>query len=323
MFDKKISVWLMRQAGRYLPEYKKISERLSFFEMCNDPEIASKITLQPLNRFQSIDAAIIFSDILVVPKALGVNIDILKKKGPVIEKIDSSNNLNFTNFEKITQPTLNAIKLTREKLYKDKTLIGFAGSPWTIAAYIIEGKWNKAFASTKKFIYQNRGEFERIIDIITDATIEYLNKQIEYGADIVQLFDSFAGVLPSHEFDEWVIKPTKRIVNNVKSKVIGFPKGAGTNYVKYAENTRVDVLGVDYMISPEWIRDNLQSIVKVQGNLDPFLLAFNKEMAIRQTREIINKLGDKPFIFNLGHGIFKETPVENVDDILAEIDKLR
>lgn len=313
----------MRQAGRYLPEYKKKSEKLSFFEMCNNPEIASEITLQPIKRFESIDAAIIFSDILVIPKALGVKVDILKEIGPVIEKINSANELSFDNFEKTIQPTLDAIKLTRENLSKEKTLIGFAGAPWTIAAYIIEGKWNKTFTFTKEFIYKRRDEFKRIIDIITEATIIYLNKQIEYGADVVQIFDSFAGVLPSHEFEEWIIKPTKKIVDNVKSEVIGFPKGAGTNYVKYAIDTGVDVLGVDYTVSPEWIKENLQPIVKIQGNLDPFLLAFNREMAVKQTKEIINALNNQSFIFNLGHGIFKETPIENVEAILDEVEKLR
>lgn len=326
----------MRQAGRYLPEYMEFSRKLSFFEMCNDPEVASEITLQPIRRFPSLDAAIIFSDILVVPKALGCSIDILKNVGPVIRKISSVTELNFSNFSEIIRPTLDALKLTKEKLVQegyDKTLIGFAGAPWTIAAYIIEGKWEKNFLVTKKFFYQRRGEFGRIIDIITTATIEYLQKQIEYGADVIQIFDSFAGALPSHEFEKWIIEPTKRIVDAVKAKfraqgqtngaIIGFPKGAGTNYVRYAQETGVDVIGTDYSLSPIWVKENLENIAVIQGNLDPFLLAFNKDLAVLQTKEIITKLKEKPFIFNLGHGIFKETPIENVEAVLATIEKFR
>jgi uroporphyrinogen decarboxylase len=325
MLNKKLPVWFMRQAGRYLPEYRKISEKHSFFEMSETPEIAAEITLQPIKRFD-LDAAIIFSDILTLPRAMGCEIDIKKVQGPVIKEINSINELSYESFDNNIQPTLDAIKLVREELdkgKKEKSLIGFAGGPWTVASYIIEGGWTKSFLRVRKFIHYRKDEFRNIINLITDATIKYLSKQIDNGADIVQIFDSFAGIPSFEEFNEFIIKPTRIIADAINKPVIGFPKGAGTSYVEYTKNTKVDVIGTDYALSVDWIKDNLQEIAIVQGNLDPYLLAFDKEAAVLQTRKIIEKLGNKNFIFNLGHGIFKETPIENVEAVIQEINNHR
>lgn len=306
----------MRQAGRYLPEYREISEKHSFFEMSETPEIAAEITLQPIRRFD-FDAAIIFSDILTLPRAMGCDIDIKKVQGPVIKAITSIEELSIENLD--IQNTLDAIMLARKNLSKDKSLIGFAGGPWTVASYIIEGGWTKSFLNVRKFINQRYDEFKAIINLITDATIEYLSRQIESGADIVQIFDSFAGIPSFEEFSEFIIEPTRKIVESVNAPVIGFPKGAGSSYVEYAKKTKVNVVGTDYTLSVDWIRENLQGITMVQGNLDPYLLAFNKGKAVLQTRNIIEKLEEKNFVFNLGHGIFKETPIENVEAVINEI----
>lgn len=305
----------MRQAGRYLPEYLKISKEMTFFQMCESPEIASEITLQPIKRFD-LDAAIVFSDILVLPRALGCNIDIKKSTGPVIERINNPNWLTYDAFEEKISPTLNTIAITRKSLPQNKSLIGFAGGPWTVALYIIEGGWDKTFLRTKEFINKRYHEFKEIISILTDATIQYLNKQLKHGADFIQIFESFAWAASSNEFKEFIVEPTRRIVSSIDVPVIGFPKGAGVSYLQYVKETSVDVISTDHSLPLDWIADNLQTHAVVQGNLDPYLLAFNKKEALLQTERIVDAFSEKNFIFNLGHGIYKETPLSSVEAVL-------
>ncbi len=323
--EKWVKLWFMRQAGRYLPEYKKtFEEGRDFFDTCYTTNLSTKITMQPIDRFD-LDAAIMFSDILLLPHALGCDISFIKNVGPVIKPV--TNELNFINYkdlEKKIQPVLETLKGVRKKLKKEKSLIGFAGSPWTVIAYLIEGGGSKNFSVARSYAYKNREKFNYLINRITEATIFYLSKQIESGADVIKLFDSWAGVLSAEEFERLVIKPTQEIVKSLRDefkniKIIGFPKGAGYLYLDYVKKTKVDAISVDYSVPLEWIRDNLQPLAFVQGNLDPLLLAYNKEEALLQAEKILSFLGKGNFIFNLGHGIVKETPVENVEALVKKV----
>lgn len=313
-----IPIWFMRQAGRYLPEYHNVfNQGKNFLDVCYTPRLAVEITLQPIRRFD-FDAAIVFSDILVLPHALGANIKFIKEVGPVIEPIKNSFfSYNPQQLLPLLSPVMDIISTVRAKLSPTKAVIGFAGAPWTVAAYLIEGGSSKSFIKAREFAYKNRALFKQVIDTIVEATIFYLNKQYEAGADFLQLFDSHAGVLSADEFTEWVIEPTKKIVQNLKGKLIGFPKGAGVMYKQYIKETQVAGLGVDYSVPLDWIKTHLQPEITVQGNLNPFVLAYDLEKALIQTNNIINSLKDKPFIFNLGHGILKTTPIEHVEKVVT------
>ena len=323
--NKNVPVWFMRQAGRYLPEYKSVFNKgIDFFDVCYRPNLSTGITMQPIHRFD-LDAAIIFSDILTLPQALGCKITFIKDIGPIIKPL--TNELEIIDYEKLSKklnPVFELLKQTRSILTKEKSLIGFAGSPWTVIAYLIEGGSSKNFAKVREFCCRSEEKFNYLVKKITETTIFYLSKQIENGADVIQLFDTWAGILPAEEFLKWVIKPTKKIVLTLKNdfkniKIIGFPKNAGCLYVDYVKLTEVDAVSVDYTVPVEWIRDNLQPLTVVQGNLDPFLLAYNKDKALLQTEKILSILGEEYFIFNLGHGIMKETPVQNVDALVKKV----
>jgi uroporphyrinogen decarboxylase len=310
--------WFMRQAGRYLPEYRQVRSGIgNFLEMCYTPSVASEVTLQPIRRFR-MDGAIIFSDILVIPDALGVKVRFEEKIGPILVPVQSLEDLKKCqlNIDKLA-PVYEALRLTKAQLPAETTLLGFAGSPWTLACYIVQGQSDQSFESVKTLAKSNHAFFEKLIETLTNCVIDHCLKQIEAGADIIQLFDSWAGVLNVDEFDEWVIRPTKMIVTALKKAhphipVIGFPRAVGDKYAVYAKNTGVDGINVDPFVSLEWVRDELQDICVVQGNLDPVLLAGDKDVMLAQARQIISVLAKKPFIFNLGHGILPHTPVENV-----------
>lgn len=323
--SKKQPLWFMRQAGRYLPEYKKVFDKgRDFFDVCHTVDLATEITMQPIQRF-GLDAAIIFSDILTLPKNLGCDINFIKDVGPIIAPLTSElDEINYKDLDKKLTPVFDLVKNVRKKLSSEKSVIGFAGSPWTVLAYLIEGGSSRRFNLIKEFLYKREEKFRFLINRITEATVFYLSKQIEQGADVVQLFDSWAGILPAEDFYKWVIKPTRKIIEALRTqfsdvKIIGFPKDAGCLYVDYVKNTGVDCVSVDYTVPVEWIRDYLQPLTTVQGNLDPFLLAYNQEQALAQAEKILSILGDEYFIFNLGHGIIKETPVENVDALVKKI----
>jgi uroporphyrinogen decarboxylase len=313
-----IPIWFMRQAGRYLPEYMEIRANVvDFLELCYDSKKAAAVTMQPIDRF-GFDAAIIFSDILVLPHALGWKVEFQKGEGPVLQKFESEKDLKFLNkeFDKKINHIYDTVNRVRSTLDKDKSLIGFAGSPWTVASYMLEGRGKQDFSVSKSFLYKNPAIAKELINIITDKTIEYLSGQIDAGADVIQLFDSWSGILSGKEYENFVIKPTKKIVDSIKDKyptvpIIGFPRGSGYLYEDYIAGTNIDGVGVDQFV-PIDIMKKWQDNIIVQGNFDPVLLLSNKEIIQQKAHDILSKLDNKNFIFNLGHGILPNTPIENV-----------
>ncbi len=317
-----VPIWIMRQAGRYLPEYMKIRNCFeSFVDFCLTPEAAVEVTLQPLRRFD-LDAAIIFSDILILPKALGVNVEFKKGSGPILSKIRNADQLKIV--PGILENVYEAISNTKnilEKEFRDKALIGFVGAPWTVACYLVEGSGSKDFSEVRKFVYSNKSDFSEIIDVLVEETSKHLINQIKAGADIVKIFDSWAGFLNNELFEEFVINPTTKIVNNVRKEfkdipIIGFPKGAGVLYPEYAFKTGVNCLAVDQFIDISWVKKNLRNKVVLQGNLDNALLFGSKKDIETATKKILDNFHDIPFIFNLGHGILPNTPIENVSHLV-------
>ncbi len=315
-------IWIMRQAGRYLPEYRAIrSDVKDFLSLCYNPQLASEVTLQPIKRFD-LDAAIIFSDILVIPHALGVEVNFVKNEGPKLGKFNLAD-LKTSNIEKHLQPVFEALSLTKSRLDKNKALIGFSGAPWTLACYMIEGGGSKSFEEVRRFAIEKESEFKILIDILTESVIEYLSLQIKAGADVVKLFDSWAGVLPPVELQKWVINPTKKIVTRLKEKhsqtpIIAFPRGIANSYKNYAREVKADAIALDQTVDRNWAKENINSVL--QGNLDNFLLAFgSKEKIENEVCSILKEFRDKSFIFNLGHGILPETPIENVELLIKLI----
>mgnify|MGYP001142683955 CR=1 FL=1 len=317
--NKKTPIWLMRQAGRYMPEYMKIRSSISdFLELCYDSENASKVTMQPIDRFD-MDAAIIFSDILVLPHALGWDVAFKKGEGPILKKFESESDLNLLKDSFLPQINniYDTVSKTRALLPKEKSLIGFAGSPWTVASYMLEGKGKQDFSVSKNFVYNKNLLAKKLISIITEKTIEYLSMQVKAGADVLQLFDSWSGMLNGEQYDDFVIKPTIEIISALKKKfpsvpIIGFPKGSGYKYDKYIEQTGIDAVGVD-QFTPLSEINRWQKNIVVQGCLDPVVLLGSKENIKKEAEVILSALDDKNFIFNLGHGIMPNTPPSNVE----------
>lgn len=319
-------IWIMRQAGRYLPEYREIRSNVkNFLELCYTPKLASEVTLQPITRFD-LDAAIIFSDILVIPDALGVKVEFVKNEGPKLGSFELRT-LKTGNIENHLSPVFEALELTKSRLDKDKALIGFSGAPWTLACYMIEGGGSKNFELTRQKAIEDENFFAELIEILTQSIIKYLSAQIKAGATCVKLFDSWAGVLPVQQLRKWVIAPTKKIVTEIKKlhpkiPVICFPRGIAMNYEEFARSVNSHGLALDQNVERNWAKQNLQENLGqiVQGNLDNFLLAFGSKKEIeKEVLEILKTFSDKPFIFNLGHGILPETPIENVEFILKLI----
>ncbi len=324
-------IWIMRQAGRYLPEYLEVRSKVdNFLELCYNPKLASKVTLQPIERF-NLDGAIIFSDILVIPDALGIKVKFVKNEGPKLETIDKNEDLKklkIQNVAKHLSPVFETISLTKSQLSNKVTLIGFSGSPWTIASYMIEGGGSKTFEKTRRKALEDQKFFQNLVDILVEAIIIYLTNQIEAGAEIIKLFDSWAGILPFSEYKRWVIEPNKKIISELKKKfplipIIAFPRGSGIFYEEFAKQVKMDCLAVDQNLSPKWIRDNLQNKfdIVVQGNLDNYILAYNDKMIEEEVSEIMDNLNHKNFIFNLGHGILPQTPIKNVEKMIELIRK--
>ena len=323
-------IWIMRQAGRYLPEYMKTRSQIdNFLDLCYNPKLACEVTLQPIKRFE-FDSAIIFSDILVIPDALGIKVDFVKNHGPKLAKFDLEKdlkNLKITNINNHLQNVYEAISLTRSKLANDKALIGFCGAPWTLACYMIEGGGSKNFDKVREMALKNEELFGELIEILTESLKIYLTSQINAGADIIKIFDSWAGVLPPSQIQKWIIEPAKKIVNYLKENhpeipVIYFPKAIGVNYEKFAQEVDCQALELDQNLEKNWAKKYLQQDLNktIQGNLDNFLLAFGDKKAIEnEVRNILDTFNDKPFIFNLGHGILPQTPIENVELILKII----
>lgn len=321
-----VPMWMMRQAGRYLPEYRQLrQEKGSFLDLVYDPEAAATITLQPLDRFPELDAAILFSDILIVPFAIGQNLTFVVGEGPRLTPplIESALDQLSTQLARLN-PIFETIRKVRERLGADKTLIGFAGSPWTVATYMVAGQGSRDQSETRRLAYADPERFGEIIGRIENITIDYLAGQIEAGAEAVQLFDSWAGSLSPAQFEQWVIAPTARIVGALRARhrdvpIIGFPKGAGGKLGAYARETEVSALGLDETVDPEWAARELPKQLPVQGNLDPLALIAGGETLRDSARRILDAFADRPHIFNLGHGIVQDTPIDHVAQLIAEV----
>jgi len=309
--------WLMRQAGRYLPEYRALRMRAeNFIAFCLNPELAVEATLQPVRRF-GMDAAIVFSDILLVPLALGRRVW-FDGSGPVLDALTPSDVRDRAEGSLAAiDSVFETVRRCRAELPKETALIGFAGAPWTVATYMVEGGSSKDFRNVKSWAYRDPEGFDALIASIERVTVAFLCGQIAAGADVVQLFDSWAGVLPENAFERWVVEPNRRIVAAVKERfpscpVIGFPRGAGPLYQHYVEETGVDAVSIDTTVPLGFARDRLQPKVAMQGNLDPVLLVVGGKAMADAVREIRHQLGGGAFVFNLGHGILPQTPPEHV-----------
>jgi uroporphyrinogen decarboxylase len=317
--NDNIPIWFMRQAGRHLPEYRKVKESVkNFLDFCYDVDKATEVTLQPIRRY-NLDAAIIFSDILVLPHALGWEVDFKENIGPVLRQFKSQEDFKYlqndpsSKLEKVYE----IIKKVKEELPLSTSLIGFTGSPWTVMSYMLEGKGKQDFKISKKFIYENKILARKLLDFITEKTASHLINQAKSGADILKLFDSWSGVLAEEEFTEFVIEPTKKIISRVKEifpnvPIIAFPKGAGLLYEKFIKEVPIDILALDQTVPLEKMRQWSDKVI-VQGNLDPIILLTNKEIIKEKAYKIFSAMKGKNFIFNLGHGILPETPPENVE----------
>ena len=313
-------IWLMRQAGRYLPEYREVrADAGSFLDVCYNPELASRVTLQPVERF-GLDAAILFSDILVVPDALGQKLTFVENEGPVLEPLRDDQAIRGLTREKFLRhlaPVFETVATVRAGLDANVALIGFCGAPWTVATYMIGGRGSTDQAAARGFAYQDPRAFQELIDLLIDVSIEYLCAQVQAGVQVLQIFDSWAGNLPDDEFDRWCVKPVGKIVASVQDKapevpIIGFPRGCGPQYAAFARETGVNGVSCDTSLPLDFIARELQPHVTVQGNLDPLLLVNGGDALERRVDEIKGALGAGPFIFNLGHGVVPQTPPEHV-----------
>ena len=320
-------IWLMRQAGRYLPEYRKVrAEAGSFLDLCYNPRLAVEVTMQPIRRF-GFDAAILFSDILVVPHGLGQDVWFVENEGPKLAPIRDAGSLKVLDISGMAArlaPVYQAVSDLTAALPQDVTLIGFSGAPWTVATYMVEGGNSRDFAATKGWGFADPAGFGSLIDLLSEAISQHLCAQIEAGAEVVQLFDSWAGVLPDTAFRRWIIEPTRRIVDSVRRRfpdipVIGFPRGAGLYYSEYAAMTGVTAVSLDTTVPTGWAASSLQGKLPVQGNLDPMLLLEGGQPMKDGISHILDDLGHGPFIFNLGHGIIKETPPAHVEQLIGLI----
>jgi uroporphyrinogen decarboxylase len=320
-------IWLMRQAGRYLPEYRSTRERAGgFLNLCFSPELAAEVTLQPVRRF-GFDAAILFSDILIVPLALGRKVEFLVGEGPKLEPLGDPAEiaaLRGTVDTNVLAPIYETVRRVKSELDDKTALIGFCGAPWTVATYMVAGEATPDQAPARLLAYRDQASFERLIDRIVLASIEYLIGQFKAGAEVVQIFDTWAGVLGPEQFERWCIAPTQKIVEAVRrevpaAKIIGFPRGAGAMALPYVEMTGVSAVGIDWTFERSIARDTLQPRVPVQGNIDPLALLAGGAALDREVDDVMKELGGGPLIFNLGHGILPETPVANVERMLKRV----
>ncbi len=318
-------IWLMRQAGRYLPEYREVRGKVaSFLGLCLNPELAAEVTLQPLRRFD-LDAVIVFSDILIVPYALGQKVEFIEGEGPRLEPVRDVRSfalLDCAKAPELLAPVYATLERVRAALPPAIPVIGFCGAPWTVATYMIEGGGSKDQAEARLLAYRDPGLFQRLIDLLVEVSIDYLLGQVSAGASVLQIFDSWAGSLPDDGFARWCIEPTRTIVRRLKAEapgvpVIGFPRGAGVLTEAYVTETGVDAIGCDTSLPLSWIRDRLQPQIPVQGNLDPVILLAGEPALERRVEETLSALGGGPFIFNLGHGILPQTPPEHVARLIS------
>jgi uroporphyrinogen decarboxylase len=318
-------IWMMRQAGRYLPEYRASrAEAGSFLDLCYNPDFAVEVTLQPIRRF-GFDAAILFSDILVVTHALGRDLRFEEGRGPLMTPIEPGeiDALDLSRFHERLEPVYETVRRLRAQLPTETTLLGFCGAPWTVATYMIAGHGTADQAPARLFGLRESAAMGRLMDVLADQSADYLIRQIDAGADAVQIFDSWSGVLDDEGFEAFSIRPVKRMVDRIRARhpntpIIGFPKGAGWRNLDYRERTGVNALGLDWTVPLSFARE-LQKNGAVQGNLDPLRLLGPKAAVERGVDAILEALGDGPLVFNLGHGITPPTPIENVEAMIARV----
>jgi uroporphyrinogen decarboxylase len=320
-------IWLMRQAGRYLPEYRAIREKTNnFLDLCFNPKLAAEVTLQPIRRF-GFDAAIMFSDILVVPHALGQHVTFEAGEGPRLDALNDPAALKRLRIEidhtKLA-PIYETITRVKPELPSSVVLLGFCGAPWTVATYMIAGCGTPDQSPARLFAYRHPEAFAKLIDILTEASASYLVRQFTAGVDAVQIFDTWAGVLPADEFRKWCIEPVARIVASVRAhipaaRIIGFPRGAGTELQRYLAAVAVDAVGLDWMTELLFARDYIQPLRTIQGNLDPLVLLAGGSALDHAVDAILEAFGQCPFIFNLGHGILPDTPIAHVERLVVRV----
>ena len=324
-------VWMMRQADRYLPEYRALRAKAGgFLDLCFTPDYAAEVTLQPIRRF-GFDAAILFSDILVIPHALGRAVRFEAGEGPRLDPLDTpeqaaalAQHADFTKLE----PVYEALRRVRRELDPEIALIGFCGAPWTVATYMVAGQGTPDQAPARMMAYRRPEAFAKIIDVLVENSIRYLLGQLDAGADLLQIFDTWAGVLPPREFQRWSVEPTRRIVAGVRAKVpdakiIGFPRGAGALLPSYVEATGIDAVSIDWTAEPSLIRERVQNRVAVQGNLDPLALIAGGAALDRAVDDVLKNFSGGRHIFNLGHGILPETPIAHVEQMLKRVREYR
>lgn len=323
----KPPLWMMRQAGRYLPEYRQIRASVpTFLDFCYSPKLATEATLQPIRRF-GFDAAILFSDILVVPDALGQKVTFEQGEGPRLPPISSAEDMlklkERIDLEKLG-PVFETIERLKSELPKDVGLIGFCGAPWTVASYMIAGRGTPDQGPARLFAYRHPELFKKLIDLLVDSSIDYLERQFTAGVEAVQIFDSWAGVLPTLEFKAWCLEPVLAIVEGLKARVphariIAFPRGVGSHLTAFTSHPAINALGLDTATDPVWAAAHVQPYKPVQGNLDPLALIAGGNALDRSVDLIKQSFGGKPYIFNLGHGILPETPIAHVEQFVRRV----
>ncbi len=322
-------IWVMRQAGRYLPEYRKLRAKAGdFLSLCYNSELAAEVTLQPIERFK-LDAAIIFADILLIPQALGSELSFLEGDGPRLSRISNKNDIlklkPANSIHEHLAPIYNTVSLVAEQLSPKVALIGFAGAPWTVATYMIAGKGTKDQGPAHKFLKEDKDSFEMLINLLTEATILYLSKQIDAGAEVIKIFDSWAGSLKGEDFVNYAIIPVKKIITALNKlhpdvPIIAFPREAGLKYIDFANETGANCIAIDHSVDPEWAAKNLQIDSCIQGNLNPKHMVTGGKALLEETTKILDCFSNGPHIFNLGHGI---TPDGKPENLQLMIDKIR
>ena len=324
-------IWMMRQAGRYLPEYRELRAKAgSFLDLCFTPEYAAEVTLQPIRRF-GFDAAIIFSDILVIPHALGRTVRFEVGEGPRLDPMDTpekiKNLARQADFSKL-EPVFETLRRVRSELDPQTALIGFCGAPWTVATYMIAGRGTPDQAPARMMAYTQPEAFASLIDVLVENSVQYLLAQLKAGADALQIFDTWAGVLPPRQFERWSTEPTRRIVAGIRAqaphaRIIGFPRGAGALLPAYVDATKVDAVSIDWAADPSLVREKVQSRVAVQGNLDPLALIAGGAALDQAIDDVLANYASGRLIFNLGHGIQPETPIAHVEQMLKRVRSFR
>lgn len=322
-------VWMMRQAGRYLPEYRATRAQAGdFLSLCYNSELAAEVTLQPIRRY-GFDAAILFADILLLPQALGADLWFETGEGPRMSTVTSAEGLKTLkgkdDIHDTLAPVYETVRILSRELPKETTLIGFCGAPWTVATYMIAGRGSKDQAAAHALKDTDRATFAAIIDLLTDASIEYLSKQVEAGAEVVKIFDSWAGSLKGQDFTDFAVEPTRRMIAELKRRhpglpIIAFPREAGEGYIGFAKDTGADCVALDNSVTPEWAAANVQIDGCVQGNMDPRHMVTGGDELIEATRRVVQAFRNGPHIFNLGHGI---TPEANPDNVSLMVETIR